>query len=133
MSLYNTLFQEVIIVNRPTSGEGYVDNKGNWVTASTITTVQMKGNIQPYTSTDIADGRESIPYRDGYDSSAARTVFTDQLVRPVNREKQIEPDELDFEGDTWVCWRVYNNLNSPLLNMRHCESVWVKRDALREV
>lgn len=131
--MFVTLMKEDIVINRPTSGEGYVDEEGNWVTSATITQIPMKGNIQPYTSTDISDGREVIPFRDGFDSQSARNIFTNQLVLSVDRNQQREPDELEFEGETWVCWRVYNNLNSPLTSLRHCESVWVKRIALEEI
>lgn len=130
MSAFNTLMKEDIIVKRPTAGEGYIDSEGNWVTSVTITDVPMKGNIQPYTSTDISDGKDTIPFRDGFDSSAARNIFTDQLVYGVSRQDQREPDEIEFEGYTWLCWRVYSNLNNPLVRLRHCESVWVRRDAL---
>lgn len=130
MSIFETLMQEDIFVQRPTAGEGRIDEEGNWITSPVVTEIVMKGAIQPYTSTDISDGRDTIPFRSGYDSSAARNIFTDQLVIGSDRNSQAEPDYIDFEGDQWVCWRVYNNLNSPLINLRHCESVWVKRAAL---
>ena len=124
--------QEDVFVKRPAPAEGYVDEEGNWVTSAEVAEIIMKGSIQPYTSTDISDGRDTIPMRSGFDSSAARIIFTDQLVRGVDRKKQQEPDYIDYEDDEWICWRVYNNLNSPLIELRHCESVWVRRSALEE-
>lgn len=131
MSVFNILMKETITINRPTAGEGELSPEGKWIPSTTLTPIPMLGSIQPYTSTDITDGREVLPFKDGYDSAAARTVFTDQLTQTVSRKLQHEPDEIEFEGDTWVCWRVYNYLNSPLESLRHCESVFVKRDALR--
>lgn len=131
--LYEILFKEDITIQRPTSGEGVLDAEGNWVTATTVTPVVMKGAVQPYTSTDIVDGRDTLPQKFGFDSQHARTVFTNALVRNVDRRTDTEPDELTVDNEVFVCWRVYNNLNSPLVDMRHCESVWLRRDVLADI
>lgn len=131
--LYKILFSDDITIQRPTSGEGTLDSEGNWVTATTVTSVTMKGAIQPYTSTDIVDGNDTLPQKFGFDSQHARTVFSKELVRNVDRRTGTEPDELTVDGEVYMCWRVYNNLNSPLVDMRHCESIWLRRDILAEV
>ena len=131
--LYKILFSDDITIQRPTSGEGTLDSEGNWVTATTVTPVTMKGAIQPYTSTDIVDGNDTLPQKFGFDSQHARTVFSKELVRNVDRRTGTEPDELTVDGEVYMCWRVYNNLNSPLVDMRHCESIWLRRDILAEV
>lgn len=129
MSIFNTLMKEIIVINRPTA-KGGVDSEGNWVTSATTDSISMRGNIQPYTSTDISKGDESLPSRSGFDSTSAIFVFTDQVVYEVSRDSQREPDEIEWQGSTYVCWRVFNYMNAPLENLRHCQSVFVKRDNL---
>ncbi len=128
---FSILFQENIEINRPTENQGYVNETGDWVTASTVTVIPMKGSIQPYRSSDISKGEESLPFRDGYDYSSARTVFTDQSVFPVSRKKNREPDYILIDGEEFVCWDVFTHMNSPLVDLRHCESIFVERSALR--
>ena len=127
---FSVLLKEVVTIKRPTSGEGYVDEEGNWITAVTTTDIDMAGSIQPYDSTVLADGMDTLPFKDGFNSHSTRTVYTDQLVYPVDPSSQREPDEMEFDGDVWVCYRVYNYLNCPLPKLRHCESVWIKREAI---
>jgi len=129
---FSTLFQKDLTIKRPTAGEGYPDEHGNWVTSVTVTDVPMKGEIEPYKNTDVAKGEETLPFRDGYDQSSARTVFTNQLVYPVSRKHNREPDWLVIDGEEFVCWYVFNYMDSAIERLRHCESVFVERSALKE-
>jgi hypothetical protein len=126
-SIFDTLFQDEISIRRPTAGQGEVSEFGEWVTSTSINTITMKGNVQPYINTDVSKGQASIPTKDGFNDSQARTVFTDQLTRPVDSYSDQEPDETTIDGEVYVCWRVINNLNSPLEHLRHCESVFLRR------
>lgn len=128
---FATLFQEDLTIKRPTAGEGYPDEHGKWVTAVTVTDVPMKGYIEPYKNTDVSKGEETLPFRDGYDQSSARTVFTSELVYAVSRKHNREPDCLIIDGEEYVCWYVFNNMNSAIERLRHCECVFVERSALR--
>ena len=130
---FSTLFQENLEIFRPSQDQGYPDEFGNWVTAVDIQTIPMKGSIQPYRSTDFSKGEESLPSRDGFDKTQARTVYTDQLVRPVDRKTNREPDSIVIDGVDFVCWDVFNHLNAPMVSLRHCQSVFVEKALLAEV
>lgn len=127
---FSVLMQENLVIFRPSEDQGYPDEFGNWVTAVDIQTIPMKGSIQPYRSTDFSKGEESLPSRDGFDKSYARTVYTDQLVQPVDRKKNREPDTINIDGVEYVCWDVFDHLNAPMVDLRHCQSVFVERARL---
>lgn len=126
--LFNILFQQSITIDRPTSG-GSPNEYGEWVSTNT-TPVIMKGSVQPYMSSDLNKGEESIPLREGYDSGSVITVFTDQLTYSYDRQSQRAADKFTYKGQSYVCWRVYDNLDTPLTDMAHCESVFVREDML---
>lgn len=126
---FSILFQQSFEVYRPNGG-GKVSPTGDWIPATSATPILMKGNIEPYTSTDISKGHEAIPFRDGYDSSSAKKVFTDQLVYGVSRKSNREPDYMIIDGLEYVCWSVFDNMNTPLTTLRHCECIFVERDGL---
>lgn len=128
MMLFNILFQQNITINRP-SGGGTPNEYGEWEQTNT-TPVVMRGSVQPYMSSDLNKGEESIPLREGYDSGSVITVFTDQLTYSYDRQTQRAGDKLEHKGHSYICWRVYNNLDTPLTGMAHCESVFVREDML---
>lgn len=130
MSAFNILNKQTFTISRKTAGEGYLDDRGNWVPSATVTEISMTGSIQPYKETDVIDGNLSLPEKSGFDSEYARVVYTDQEVFIVSRQKQREPDEITIEGEVFVCWRVYNYLTAPLVNLRHCKAIFVRRDVL---
>lgn len=128
---FSILFQENFQVFRP-NGQGSVSETGDWIPAASATPINMQGNIEPYINSDISKGHEAIPFRDGYDSSNAKKVFTDQLVFGVSRKLNREPDYMIIDGVEFVCWSVIDNMQSPLINLRHCECIFVERTALQE-
>lgn len=130
MSVFNILNKETFTVNRRTAGEGRLDGRGNWIPSSTTTSITMTGSIQPYKQSDIKNGNISVPLPSGFDSEYARTVYTNQEVFVVNRQRQIEPDEIVIDGEVFFCFRVYNYLNGPLVDLRHCKAIFVRRDKL---
>lgn len=129
MSTFQTLFKQPLVIQRYEEGGGYLDDQGNWQPANKVD-IPMTGNILPYRETDIIDGNRAEPQKYGFDSQDIRRVFTDQLTKTVKRETQQEADEIIVDGDVYVCFRIYNYLNVPLVSLRHCESIFVKRDRL---
>lgn len=131
MSTFNTLFKQPLVIQRYEAGGGSLDSDGNWQPA-TKTNINMIGNILPYRETDIIDGDRADPQKFGFDNQDIRRVFTDQLTKTVSRETQQEADEIVVNGDVYVCFRIYNYLDVPLVTLRHCESIFVKRDRLSQ-
>lgn len=129
---FSTLFKKDLIIKRPAAGEGYPDSTGKWVTAVTVTDVPMLGEIEPYRNTDVAKGQMTLPFRDGYDQSSAITVFTSEVVYPVSRKHNREPDYIEYNGEEYVCWYVFNNMDTAITRLRHCESIFVEKSALWE-
>lgn len=128
---YTELFKSAIVIKRPTANQGYLNEEGEWITATTITDVNCEGSILPYTTSDNeSDGKEPIPFKSGFQDTDAKQVFVNTRVYTVDSKQKREPDEIIIDGDAYVCWRVYDYMDVPILNLRHCDCVFVKRSAL---
>lgn len=126
---FQTLFRDNITIKRATPEGGYLDSNFNWVPAPT-TDVFMKGNIMAYKATDVVDGNVTKLMSYGFESQDIKRVLTDAEVLVANRKTQQEPDKIDIEGTSFVCWRVYDYLDQPLTTLRHCDCVFVREDKL---